>query len=284
VPTSPAAHHLPQVGGYFLMADEQSQWWDVVVEGGGTMAIPRHVMRRTDLSVAAKMLLCFMLDAGWNTEQCWLSTDNLCAAMGVKQDALRRYIRELRDAGLIEVVRRGLGLTNLYIMDMPGILGIKRPTGENAGSGPRKKRSQTTQKAYSGPRKKRSPLNMEELQEEELQEEELEAEAAPAHAHERIIAEAMATLSCYEAFIGTDGFWRAVDTKYAAVIDINEELEKLTDWAEQHERAVTRGFVLNWLKRAASDQEAGGGRANNTRRIDGVTPETRAAFERWGNE
>ena len=81
----------------------------------GFAQVPNMVMRDGRLSMQAKYLYGLLLSYAWQNDEAHPGVKTLCEAAGVGKDTLGKYMHELADAGLIEVRRRGRGMTNLYI-------------------------------------------------------------------------------------------------------------------------------------------------------------------------
>ena len=86
---------------------------DPVVADGFTQ-VPNFLLRNADLSMGAKLTYAMFLSYAWNNERCFPGQETLAADIGVARQTVNDFIRELRQKGLIEVQRRGLGKTNLY--------------------------------------------------------------------------------------------------------------------------------------------------------------------------
>jgi DNA-binding MarR family transcriptional regulator len=54
------------------------------------------------------------LHYAWHNDSCFPGQERLAADMGMSQPRVSQFIKELQDADLIEITRRGQGKTNLY--------------------------------------------------------------------------------------------------------------------------------------------------------------------------
>jgi hypothetical protein len=88
--------------------------WEDPGQGYGYVVVPKAVQRDRRLSRHARFLYELILGYAWDDPTAHPGQDRLCADMGCKDVQLRKYLDELKAAGLLTWRRRGLGLTNLY--------------------------------------------------------------------------------------------------------------------------------------------------------------------------
>src|SRR4051812_31409763 len=86
---------------------------DDVLREGFTQ-VPNILLRRTDISHGAKIAYAMLLSYAWGKERCFPGQARLAADMGVERKAVIRYLNELKDKGIVDVTRRGMGKTNEY--------------------------------------------------------------------------------------------------------------------------------------------------------------------------
>ena len=86
---------------------------DPVARGGFTQ-VPNFILRDGTLSLGAKVAYSMFLHFAWNNESCFPGQDRLAQHMGMSVPRVNEYIKELKEAGLVEITRRGQGKTNLY--------------------------------------------------------------------------------------------------------------------------------------------------------------------------
>src|SRR5947209_16831755 len=86
---------------------------DPVARGGFTQ-VPNFILRDSTLSLGAKVAYSMFLHFAWNNESCFPGQGRLAQHMGMSVPRVNEYIKALKDAGLIEITRRGQGKTNLY--------------------------------------------------------------------------------------------------------------------------------------------------------------------------
>ena len=82
----------------------------------GFTVIPNYVLRNSHLSFGARLTYTLLLSYAWQDGACFPGQDKLALDLQSDPRSVRRYLTELRDQGLIRVERRGLGLTNVYIL------------------------------------------------------------------------------------------------------------------------------------------------------------------------
>lgn len=117
----------------------------------GFIQIPRSIAYSTTMSAPAKLLFGMLVDIGFKTGTVWLGIPGICEVLGTGPDAARGYLRELEAAELLEVTRRGRGLTNTYTLNFELILGVHSApkNTEKPRSRTRKNRAQNTEKPRS---------------------------------------------------------------------------------------------------------------------------------------
>lgn len=99
---------------------------DPIVRGGFTQ-VPNFILKNPKLSLGAKVTYSMFLHYAWHNDSCFPGQDRLAADMGITQGRVSQFIKELQQAELIEITRRGLGRTNLYKIKFVVQKGPKRP-------------------------------------------------------------------------------------------------------------------------------------------------------------
>jgi DNA-binding transcriptional regulator YhcF (GntR family) len=82
----------------------------------GFTVIPNYILRNPELSPGARLTYTLLLSYAWQEGSCFPGQKRLAADIGLKERMVRYYLTELKKAGFIEVIRRGLGKTNVYII------------------------------------------------------------------------------------------------------------------------------------------------------------------------
>jgi Helix-turn-helix domain len=86
---------------------------DPVTRHGFTQ-VPNFILTKKELSVGAKLGYAMLLKYAWDDDACFPGQTKLAEDMGSGERSVRRYLEELEKSGLLEIVQRGLGKTNLY--------------------------------------------------------------------------------------------------------------------------------------------------------------------------
>ncbi len=86
---------------------------DPVTRHGFTQ-VPNFILTKKELSVGAKLAYAMLLKYAWADNACFPGQLKLGDDMGSSERSVRSYLKELEDAGLLEITQRGLGKTNIY--------------------------------------------------------------------------------------------------------------------------------------------------------------------------
>jgi Helix-turn-helix domain len=86
---------------------------DPVTRHGFTQ-VPNFILTNKEISVGAKLAYAMLLKYAWTDDACYPGQQKLAVDMGAGERSVRTYLKELEDAGFLEVTQRGLGKTNLY--------------------------------------------------------------------------------------------------------------------------------------------------------------------------
>lgn len=82
----------------------------------GFTSTPNYILRDPSISPAAKTVYSLLLSYAWQEGSCFPGQKRLAVDLGLKERMVRYHIAELKKKGLIEIKRRGLGQTNIYII------------------------------------------------------------------------------------------------------------------------------------------------------------------------
>lgn len=80
----------------------------------GFAMVPYPVLKDWALSSNAKVLYGLLLSYSWQADRCFPGQDTLAGLMGCDRKTISRVMKELVDAKLVKVERRGLGKSNIY--------------------------------------------------------------------------------------------------------------------------------------------------------------------------
>lgn len=76
---------------------------------------PNWLLRRTEISPGAKLCYARLCQFAGHDGECFPSQAKLASEMGAGERQVRRYLSELEDQGLIEIVQPGLNQPNRYL-------------------------------------------------------------------------------------------------------------------------------------------------------------------------
>jgi hypothetical protein len=97
------------------LTKESVRFADPTLQAGFTQ-VPNIVLRDRALSFGARLTYAILASYAWQGESCFPGQATLAACLGISDRQLRAYITELKKAGLLDVQRRGLKRTNLYLL------------------------------------------------------------------------------------------------------------------------------------------------------------------------
>src|ERR1051325_6002178 len=80
----------------------------------GFTQVPNFILKDAKLSLGAKVTYAMFLHYAWHNDSCFPGQERLATDLDMSQSRVSQFIRELQDAELIEITRRGQGKTNLY--------------------------------------------------------------------------------------------------------------------------------------------------------------------------
>ena len=86
----------------------------------GFVVLPRVVLLNKELSTGAKLTYGGLLHFAWQEGSCFPGQERLATSIGVSRQSVNAYLRELEAAGFISIRRRGLGKTNIYVIEDRG--------------------------------------------------------------------------------------------------------------------------------------------------------------------
>jgi hypothetical protein len=99
------------------MDDERSP---IIVEDAalrdGFTQIPNIVLRHPDITPGAKVAYAVLLSYAWHEDRCFPGQERMSVDMAVSKPSVIAYLKQLQQAGLISITRRGQGKSNLYTL------------------------------------------------------------------------------------------------------------------------------------------------------------------------
>lgn len=89
---------------------------DVISQKGYTI-IPNYVLNHDKISPYAKLVYTMLLSYAWgNKDASYPGQERLASDCGISVRTVVRSIQELEESRFLTIVRRGRGLTNLYVL------------------------------------------------------------------------------------------------------------------------------------------------------------------------
>jgi hypothetical protein len=82
----------------------------------GFTMVPNTVLEAEHLTPGAKLAFALLMKFGRDKGSAYPGQKRMSEAVGCTEKTLRIYLDELKSVGLVEVQRRGQGLTNLYVL------------------------------------------------------------------------------------------------------------------------------------------------------------------------
>lgn len=96
---------------------------DIVLDGAdfisqkGYTIIPNYVLTRDKLSAYAKLVYAMLLSYAWGDKNAsFPGQGRLATDCGVSLRTVVRAVQELEEQRFVTIVRRGRGLTNIYVL------------------------------------------------------------------------------------------------------------------------------------------------------------------------
>ncbi len=86
------------------------------VSAGGFTQVPNCLLNDKRLSLSAKVVYAKLLSYAWHNDRVFPGQDTMATEIGTTRQTVNKCVTELQAVGLLDVQRRGLGLTNIYIL------------------------------------------------------------------------------------------------------------------------------------------------------------------------
>ena|ERR1051326_8008587 len=90
---------------------------DAITAKGFTQ-VPNFILKSNTLSAGDKLTMAMILSYAWHNDFCFPGQATLAVDLGIDERSVRRHIKALQAAGLLAIVRRGLGKTNVYELNV----------------------------------------------------------------------------------------------------------------------------------------------------------------------
>jgi hypothetical protein len=97
---------------------------DIVIRGAdaltarGYTGVPNAILTHPKLSPGAKLTYAMLLRYAWQEDRSFPGQERLAKDVGAGERSIRTYLKELETGGLVEIHQRGLGRSNLYVLDI----------------------------------------------------------------------------------------------------------------------------------------------------------------------
>lgn len=98
------------------------RWASSTLQVGFTI-VPNCVLLNPSLSANATRLFSVLAHFAGKSANCWPGQERLAATLGVSERTIRDARKELEGEGLVRTQRRGMGRTNIYVLQLPKAAG-----------------------------------------------------------------------------------------------------------------------------------------------------------------
>ena len=86
------------------------------VSSGGFTQVPNLLLNDPELSFAAKVVYSKLLSYAWDNNRVFPGQERMALDLGSSTSTVNRAVLELQTNGWLQILRRGQGRTNLYIL------------------------------------------------------------------------------------------------------------------------------------------------------------------------
>lgn len=84
----------------------------------GFTQVPNFLLKSKKLSSGDKLAFAMLLSYAWQNDFCFPGQIRLGIDMGLHETNVRRHLKSLEANGLLTIVRRGQGKTNIYELNL----------------------------------------------------------------------------------------------------------------------------------------------------------------------
>ena len=84
----------------------------------GFTQVPNFLLKSKKLSSGDKLAFAMLLSYAWQNDFCFPGQKRLGDDMGLHETNVRRHLKSLQVNGLLNIVRRGQGKTNIYELNL----------------------------------------------------------------------------------------------------------------------------------------------------------------------
>ncbi len=82
----------------------------------GFTQIPNAIVRHPGITPGAKVAYAVLLSYAWKDDRCFPGQERMSMDMAVSKPSVIAYLKQLQQAGLITITRRGQGKSNIYTL------------------------------------------------------------------------------------------------------------------------------------------------------------------------
>src|SRR5437762_11701147 len=80
----------------------------------GFVQVPSFLLKSDKLSSGDKLAYAMLLSYAWQNDHCFPGQRRLAEDMGLHETNVRKHLKALQANGLMTIIRRGQGKTNIY--------------------------------------------------------------------------------------------------------------------------------------------------------------------------
>jgi DNA-binding MarR family transcriptional regulator len=84
----------------------------------GFTQVPNFLLKSNKLSAGDKLAFAMLLSYAWQKDFCFPGQKSLAEDMGLHETNVRKHLKSLEAHGLLTVMRRGQGRTNIYTLNL----------------------------------------------------------------------------------------------------------------------------------------------------------------------
>ena len=92
----------------------------------GFTQVPNFLLKSKTLSAGDKMTFAMLLSYAWQNDFSFPGQRRLAEDLGLTDRSVRTHLQSLEKHGLLDIKRRGLGKTNIYILNLT-VKGSRKP-------------------------------------------------------------------------------------------------------------------------------------------------------------
>lgn len=89
-----------------------------VASAMGFTQVPNFLLKSRKLSAGDKLAFAMLLSYAWQNDYCFPGQKLLAEDMGLHETNVRKHLKALQANGLLTIVRRGQGKTNIYELNL----------------------------------------------------------------------------------------------------------------------------------------------------------------------